>query len=336
MTIIRSSRTPGHGDVEQLADHVVPERFVPGPKRALPVGTLDQRVDDLGPEVGADRVEMVGSRGVAEDRLAEVVLLAPDFRDAVPEGHAVGVQRVAGWGDRRQIVESPGHHAGVEHAVGVEHRLARVGAGFLKPLADLAESLALAERIPAGQVLDHHDGAERGANVGAVFEQYAGALDRLLGRLDARQPGHRQQEPRAVRVPRVERSSEEDPPPPRAAQEVRQVVTAEIALFRRDDDRRGEHLREHLAGDRVAVRPRGGLCGRFRTTRGDPWRGTAETPWRPSTGEAPRGGAPSLTARWVPGQPAPSRSPGSARLSGRPRSPCATAAGRPGSAGPIA
>ena len=50
-----------HGDVEQLADHVVPERFVPGSKRALPVGMLDQGVDDLGPEVGADRVEVVGS-----------------------------------------------------------------------------------------------------------------------------------------------------------------------------------------------------------------------------------------------------------------------------------
>ena len=182
--------------MEQLADHVVPDRFVPGPKRALPVGTLDQRVNDLGPEVGADRVEVVGSHGVAEDRLAEVVLLAPDFRDAVPEGHAVGVQRVAGWGDRRQIGESAGHHAGVEHALGVEHRLARVVAGFLEPLADLAESLALAVRISAGQVLHHHDGAERAANVGAVLEQYAGAIDRFLGRLGGQQPGHRQQEPR--------------------------------------------------------------------------------------------------------------------------------------------
>ena len=37
-----------------------------------------------------------------------------------------------------------------------------------------------------------------------------------------------------------------------------------------------------------------------------------------------------------PGQLAPSRSPRSAWLSGRPRSACATAAGRPGSAGPLA
>ncbi len=44
-----------HGDVEQLADHVVPDRFVPGPKRALPVGTLDQGVDDFRPQIGADR-----------------------------------------------------------------------------------------------------------------------------------------------------------------------------------------------------------------------------------------------------------------------------------------
>ena len=84
------------------------------------------------------------------------------------------------------------------------------------------------------------------------------APDRLLVRLDGRQPGHRQQEPRAVRVPRVERSPEEEPPPPRAAQEVRQVVAAEIALLRRDEDRRGQDLREHLAGDRVATRPRSG------------------------------------------------------------------------------
>ena len=55
----------GHGYVEQLAGHVIPDRFVQRPKRALPVGTLDQGVDDLRPEVGADTVELVGSHCVA-------------------------------------------------------------------------------------------------------------------------------------------------------------------------------------------------------------------------------------------------------------------------------
>ena len=71
--------------MEQLAGHVIPDRFMQGPKRPLPMGTFDQGVDDLRPEVGADTAELVGSRGVAKDRLAEVILLAPDFRDAVPE-----------------------------------------------------------------------------------------------------------------------------------------------------------------------------------------------------------------------------------------------------------
>ena len=160
------------------------------------MGTLDQRVDDLGPEVGTDGVEMIGLRDIAEDCLTEVVLLAPDFRDAVPERYAVGVQHVAGRCDRRQIFESPGHQAGIEHAVAVEHRPACVGTGFLNLLAHVAESFALAESIPAGEVLDYQCRTERCTNVGAFFEQYAGAVDRLLGGLDTRQPGHRQQKPR--------------------------------------------------------------------------------------------------------------------------------------------
>ena len=70
---------------------------------------LDQGVDDLGPEVDAGRIAVVGSRGVAEDRLAELILLTPDFRDAVPEGDAVGVQsRHAGGAIDRQIVREFG------------------------------------------------------------------------------------------------------------------------------------------------------------------------------------------------------------------------------------
>ena len=162
-------------------------RYVP-----LPVGLFEQGVDDFGPEVDAGRVAAVGSRGVAEERLAEVVLLAPYLGDPVPERDAMRVQPVAG-GDQPQIVESPRHQAGVEHALGVEHRLARVGATFLEPPADLAKPLVLGGCVAASQVFHDLHGRKRRANVGTSLEQFAGAVDRLVGRPDARQPGHRQQ-----------------------------------------------------------------------------------------------------------------------------------------------
>jgi hypothetical protein len=178
----------------------------------------------------------------------------------------MSVQRVAERGDRGQIVEGPGHHAGVEHAPGVEHRLARERARLLKPLADLAEPLELGGRVPAGEELDHRDGGERGAHVGAFVEQHGRAFDRLRGGPDAGEPGHRQEEPRAAGIPRVERSAEEDSPPPRPTQQVRQVVTAEVALLGRKHDGPGERLGEHLAGDWVAVR----VQRRARTGSGPP------------------------------------------------------------------
>ena len=66
-------------------------------------------------------------------------------------------------------------------------------------------------------------------------------------------------------------------------------MAAEIALFRRES-------RSAWRGSSRASRGRPGGCphpgaprGRFRTTRGDLRGGTAEAPWCPGAGEAPRG-----------------------------------------------
>ncbi len=62
----------------------------------MPAGTLDQGIDDLGPQGRAGRVAVGLARGVAEHRGAELDLVAPDLGDAVPAFDQDVVDVVAG------------------------------------------------------------------------------------------------------------------------------------------------------------------------------------------------------------------------------------------------
>ena len=168
----------------------------------MPAGTLDQGVDDLGPQGRARRVAVGFARGVAEHGGAKLDLVAPDLGDAIPPFDQDVVNVVARRCEQVQVIEPLRHQAGVEHALGVDHVFLGVSAGLAEGLAGLTEQLPLGRALAAGQVLGHHDRRQDRADLDLLVEERGRVADGLFAAAGDDRVGEAQKQPAAVGVAR--------------------------------------------------------------------------------------------------------------------------------------
>ena len=107
------------------------------------------------------------------------------------------------------------------------------------------KTLRRAAALAAGQVLGDDHRRERGADVDPLVQQRGRVADGLLGRAGQDGVGHAQEQPAAIGVARLHGPAQQQPAAPRAAQQVGQVVAAQVALLGRQQDRVGQDGLEH-------------------------------------------------------------------------------------------